>query len=167
MDLEILDLDGYFRAGCRTHIGEWEENPRPNDFDDASILRAKNWNEFPENWVIAVDDLADCIKKNTYQWAETIRYNGSYSFKINKKTIAKLVLKNPHSPCLMVGFSIVVPDAKFCAEYLDKSEFWLMAPPKEPFIMSRIKQIRKIDEVCEVMTEFLRSFGQDVESFLI
>jgi hypothetical protein len=162
MDLEILNLDGYFRAGCRTHIGKWEENPKPNDFDDAPVLRPKNWDEFPDNWVDAVDELADCIKKNTSQWAETIRYNGSYSFKINNKTIGKLLLKDPHNPCLMVGFSIVVPDAKLYAEYFDKSEFLLMAPPKEPFTMSCINKIEKKDEICEVMTEFLQSFRLNV-----
>jgi hypothetical protein len=58
----------------------------------------------------------------------------------------------------MVGFSIAVPEAKFYAEYLGASELWLMAPRKEPFIITRIKSPSKTLEVCEVMVEFLKSF---------
>jgi hypothetical protein len=158
LDLSVLRLDGYFREGCRTHIGNWEDNPEPKDFGNTPVLRSKNWNEFPANWVLATDEIGNCIKKNLNRAAETIRYPGSYSFKINNKTIGKLVLKNPQNPSLMVGFSIVVPEAKFYAEHLGASELWLMAPRKEPFIITRIKSPSKTLEVCEVMVEFLKSF---------
>jgi hypothetical protein len=58
----------------------------------------------------------------------------------------------------MVGFSIVVPKAKFYAEYIGNSEKWLMAPRKEPFFMVCVKNQIEITDICEVMVEFLSSF---------
>jgi hypothetical protein len=158
LDLTVLNFGGYFRAGCEMHIGGWKEYPKPNNFIDAPVLRAKNWNEFPKDWVCSVDNLAECIKESVNQSITTIRYNGSYSFKLDDKTIGKLVLKNKSNPFLMVGFSVVVPKAKFYAEYLGNPEFWLMAPPKEPFIMVGMNRTDKLVNVCDVMSEFLLSF---------
>ena len=102
--------------------------------------------------------VANCIKENTSQFTKYKRYNGSYSFIINNKTLGKLVLKDPHNPCLMIGFSIVVPEAKFYAEYIGNSEKWLMGPRKEPFFMVCVKNQSELTDICEVMVEFLSSF---------
>jgi hypothetical protein len=158
LDKNVLNKDGFFREGCLTHIGQWKEDPKATQFIEAPLLSAKNWSEFPEEWVQLVDDLAKCIKENISQFAKSKRYNGSYSFIINNKTIGKLVLKDPHNPCLMVGFSIVVPEAKFYAEYIGDTEKWLMAPRKEPFFMVCVKNNIKITDICEVITEFLHGF---------
>jgi hypothetical protein len=58
----------------------------------------------------------------------------------------------------MVGFSIVVPEAKFYAEYIGDTEKWLMVPRKEPFFMACVKNKNKTNDICEVMTEFLSDF---------
>jgi hypothetical protein len=167
IDKEVLNKDGYFREGCLMHIGQWKEDPKPTQFINVPVLSAKNWSEFPTEWVQFVDELAKCIKINTTQFAKHKRYNGSYSFIINNKTLAKLVLKDPVNPCLMVGFSIVVPEAKFYAEYIGHSERWLMAPRKEPFFMVCVKKQSKLDDICEVMAEFLSCFEPNKESKLI
>ena len=158
IDKEVVNKDGYFREGCLMHIGQWKEDPKPTQFIDVPVLHAKNWNKFPTEWVQLVDDLAKCIKENISQFAKCKRYNGSYSFIINNKTLGKLVLKDPHNPCLMVGFSIIVPEAKLYAEYIGYSEKLLMAPRKEPFFMVRVKKQNEFDDICEVMVEFLSSF---------
>jgi hypothetical protein len=167
IDKEVVNKDGYFREGCLIHIGQWKADPKPTQFIDVPVLSAKNWSEFPTEWVQFVDELAKCIKVNTTQFAKCKRYNGSYSFIINNKTLGKLALKDPHNPFLMVGFSIVVPEAKFYAEYIGNSERWLMAPRKEPFFMVRVKKQSEFKDICEVMVEFLNSFEADKESKLI
>jgi len=158
IDKEVVNKDGYFREGCLMHIGQWKEDPKPTQFIDVPVLHAKNWNKFPTEWVQLVDDLAKCIKENTSQFAKYKRYNGSYSLIINNKTLGKLVLKDPHNPCLMVGFSIVVPEAKFYAEHIGNSEKWLIAPRKEPFFMVCVENQSELADLCEVMVEFLSSF---------
>ena len=167
IDKEVVNKNGYFREGCLMHIGQWKEDPKPTQFIDVPVLQAKNWSKFPAEWVQLVDDLAKCIKENINQFAKYKRYNGSYSFIINNKTLGKLALKDPVNPCLMVGFSIVVPEAKFYAEYIGHSERWLMAPRKEPFFMVRVKKQTEFDDICEVMVEFLSSFEFNKESQLI
>ena len=167
IDKKVVNKDGYFREGCLMHIGQWKEDPKPTQFIDVPVLSAKNWSEFSTEWVEFVDDLAKCIKENTSQFAKCKRYKGSYSFIINNKTLGKLILKDPHNPCLMVGFSIVVPEAKFYAEYIGQSERWLMAPRKEPFFMVRVKKQTEFDDICEVVVEFLSSFESNKKSKLI
>ena len=149
LDLTILNFDGYFRKGCRIHIGEWKVDL------PVELLVPVNFKKFDKDWINSVNAVAECIKIGTPNSVKTIKHNGSYSFKIKGKTIGTLYPQNPEEPFLMVGFSIMAPNVMGYSKMLGQPQRFVLGPSKKIFMFVRLEEL---DKVCDVMVEFLKSY---------
>jgi hypothetical protein len=154
LDLVVLKIDGYFRQGCLTHIGQWPKKPKA-ELQKPPAFQFVNWKAFPENWVEMVNLIAQCVKGSTHAGVLVKKYNGSYSLIVNGKTVGKLMLKEPANPKIVVGFSTFVPRAEEYAEILGIPELRVMM--KQPFFLVACSGPAK---VCETMAAFLKTFEE-------
>ena len=149
LDLTILNFDGYFRKGCRIHIGEWKVDL------PVELLVPVNFKKFDKDWINSVNAVAECIKIGTPNSVKAIKNKGSYSFKIKGKTIGKLCPQNPEKSYMLVGFSIMAPNVMGYSSMLGPPWPFVVGASKEPFMFVRLEEL---DKICDVMIEFLKSY---------
>lgn len=119
-------------------------------------LRFVNWSEFPTDWCRAIDSIADRVTGQMPADAETKKYKGSYSFIVDHKTLAKLAPTNPRSPELLVGLTATEDQAEERIRRIGTPQRRALGPGKEPFHMAAADPVSQADEICQVVTEFLR-----------
>ena len=126
-----------------------------NDFD-GRWFRFVNWSGFPLRWVNYVHKIADSIQNRIPQQIRCEKYNGSYSFIADGKTVGKLAPESAANPHLMVGFSVVVPTAGRFAKNIGEPEDCVLGPGKEKFVMAPSDPVTEKDAICENMVKFLK-----------
>lgn len=154
LEADVLNFDGLFRRGYHTFIRPQTKQMGINNFDGQRFPLA-NWQKFfPKEWGEKVDELAKQISDKISDGIKCKKFNGSYSFIVNSKTLGKLAPRRPENPELMVGFSPVVSSAEDFAKCLGKPERYRLM--QEPFWMVSADPEINAEKVVETMVCFLK-----------